>query len=165
MIDAMDNNEESTAVRKNSFILPAIALSGLLGGAGFAVSFLLSLESRANQNQSTLEEVSPQEATQTENTEYYELNPIQISLGTMSGIKQLRIELYLEITTGSREHVTSHLPRIYDMLNAYLRAMSDSDLESSASLLKLKLQMLRRVQLLLGEGVVEDILISRFLVN
>ncbi|MEL7416552.1 MAG: flagellar basal body-associated FliL family protein, partial [Pseudomonadota bacterium] len=56
-------------------------------------------------------------------------------------------------------------PRISDVLNTYLRAVSLDELENPAAMLRLRAQMLRRIQLVTGEGRVRDLLISEFILN
>ena len=57
------------------------------------------------------------------------------------------------------------MPRILDVLNTYLRAVEVRDLEQPASLARLRAQMLRRVQVVTGEGRVRDLLITEFVLN
>ncbi len=51
------------------------------------------------------------------------------------------------------------------MLNSYLRAVEVRQLEDPSALLRLRAQMLRRVQIVTGEGRVRDLLISEFVLN
>ena len=51
------------------------------------------------------------------------------------------------------------MPRIQDVLNSYLRAVEVRQLEDPSALLRLRAQMLRRVQIVTGEGRVRDLLI------
>lgn len=51
------------------------------------------------------------------------------------------------------------------MLNGYLRAVETSELEQRAALVRMRAQMLRRVQVVTGEGRVRDLLIMEFVLN
>jgi flagellar FliL protein len=51
------------------------------------------------------------------------------------------------------------------VLNTYLRALSIADLEESTALVRLRAQMLRRVQIVTGEGRINDLLIMEFVLN
>jgi flagellar FliL protein len=51
------------------------------------------------------------------------------------------------------------------VLNGYLRAVDAADLEDPAALVRVRAQMLRRVQLVTGEGRVRDLLVTEFLLN
>ncbi len=52
-----------------------------------------------------------------------------------------------------------------DVLNGYLRAVDVPALEDPSSLIRLRAQMLRRVQIVTGEGRVRDLLIIEFVLN
>ena len=56
-------------------------------------------------------------------------------------------------------------PRVLDVLNSYLRVVEIDELSEPTSLLRLRAQMLRRVQIVTGEGRVRDLLITQFVVN
>ena len=51
------------------------------------------------------------------------------------------------------------------MLNSYLRAVSINELEDPSSLIRLRAQMLRRIQIVTGEGQVRDLLVTEFVLN
>ncbi|MEO1000855.1 MAG: flagellar basal body-associated FliL family protein, partial [Pseudomonadota bacterium] len=57
------------------------------------------------------------------------------------------------------------LPRILDVLNTFLRALHPSDLEDPSALPQLRGHMLRRIQIVTGEGRVRDLLVTEFVIN
>ncbi len=57
------------------------------------------------------------------------------------------------------------MPRVIDVLNSYLRALETSDLADSTALVRLRAQMLRRVQIVTGGDRVHDLLIMEFVLN
>jgi len=57
------------------------------------------------------------------------------------------------------------MPRILDVLNSYLRAVAITDLEDPTAMARLRAQMLRRVQIVTGEGRVRDLLVTEFVLN
>ena len=61
--------------------------------------------------------------------------------------------------------MTLLLPRIVDVMNGYLRALDAAELENPAALVRLRAQMLRRIQIVTGEGRVRDLLITEFVLN
>ncbi|MEM7791980.1 MAG: flagellar basal body-associated FliL family protein, partial [Verrucomicrobiota bacterium] len=77
----------------------------------------------------------------------------------------LRFRAQLEIREENREDVEKLLPRIIDVLNSYLRAIDVEDIEGTASLVRLRSQMLRRVQVVAGIDRVQDLLVMEFVVN
>lgn len=90
---------------------------------------------------------------------------LMISLGPTSKNQHLSFSSQLEVEERYVTEVQGMLPRVVDVLNSYLRAVDIAELEDSASLLKLRAQMLRRIQIVTGEGRVRDLLIMEFVLN
>ena len=93
------------------------------------------------------------------------LQPLLVSLNHTDPPRQLRFEATLEVAPDHAGEVESLMPRIMDVMNSYLRAVEMEDLRDPAALLRFRAQMLRRVQVVTGEGRVEDLLVTSFLVN
>ena len=96
---------------------------------------------------------------------FVKLDPIMVSLPPGSGAKLLRFSGQLEVAPEHVGEVTTLLPRVVDTLNTYLRAVDVADLAAPAMAVKIRAQMLRRVQIVTGEGRVRDLLISEFVLN
>jgi flagellar FliL protein len=77
----------------------------------------------------------------------------------------LRFSAQLEVAEAYKAEVELLKPRVMDVLNGYLRAVEVTDLENPSALFKLRAQMLRRVQIVTGEGRVRDLLIIEFVLN
>lgn len=93
------------------------------------------------------------------------VEPLVISLGAASDSRHLLFTSQLEVNASHAEEVTLLLPRILDVLNGYLRAVAVSELEDPTALVRLRAQMLRRIQIVSGEGRVRDLLITEFVLN
>ena len=93
------------------------------------------------------------------------IDPLVINLGPGSANRHLKFRAELEVEPAAADDVTALLPRVLDVLNSYLRAVSLSDLEEPTALIKLRAQMLRRIQIVTGEGRVRDLLIMEFILN
>jgi flagellar FliL protein len=93
------------------------------------------------------------------------MDPIVVSLGSEASGRHLRFSAQLEVAAPHRQEVELLLPRVVDVLNGYLRALTPADLEAPAALVRLRAQMLRRVQLVTGEGRVRDLLVMEFVLN
>jgi flagellar FliL protein len=93
------------------------------------------------------------------------IEPIVVSLGPKSTSQHLRFTAQLEVTKSYAEEVGLLMPRILDVLNGYLRAVEIAELENPAAMAKLRAQMLRRVQIVTGEGRVRDLLVTEFVLN
>jgi flagellar FliL protein len=99
------------------------------------------------------------------NVAFVPMQPLLISLGGDGRSKHLRFTAQIEVEPASVEAVSNLIPRIVDVLNSYLRAVDVAELESPASLIRLRAQMLRRIQLVTGEGHIRDLLIMEFVLN
>ena len=88
-----------------------------------------------------------------------------ISLGSANAAKHLNFGAALEVEPKFKEEVELLKPRILDVLNTYLRAVEIRDIENPAAMTRLRAQMLRRVNIVTGEGRVNDLLITEFILN
>jgi flagellar FliL protein len=93
------------------------------------------------------------------------LDTIVVSLGPAAGSKHLRFTAQIEVADSAVADVTLLAPRILDVLNSYLRAIETATIEDPQAMAKLRAQMLRRVQVVTGEGRVRDLLITEFVLN
>jgi len=97
--------------------------------------------------------------------EFVPIEPITISLGPRGQSRHLRFAAQLEVAPNHASEVQYLMPRIMDVLNIYLRALDPQELEEPAALLRLRGQMLRRVQIVTGPGFVNDLLVMEFVLN
>ncbi|MGX0877462.1 flagellar FliL protein [Roseovarius sp. MBR-154] len=136
-----------------------LALAG--GGAGFyaASSGLLPLGAPPSQ----LAEGAA--AVDFGNVVFVPVEPLVISLSQDGVTRHLRFRAELEVDHAHEREVTRLMPRIVDVLNTYLRALSLADMEERAALLRLRAQMLRRVQIVAGAGRINDLLVMEFVLN
>lgn len=96
---------------------------------------------------------------------FIEIDPMIISVDAQPERKLLRFRAQLEVPKAYEEDVTKVLPRVVDVLNSYLRALELSDIEDQAALTRLRAQMLRRVQVVTGQELVNDFLIMEFVLT
>lgn len=163
-----ESAEESEAPKKKRSALPlllGVILSVGLGGGGFYASYsgLLDLGgSSEGESDHQEEEVSHETLP---DIEFVPIDPLIVTLAGSGPVRHLRFRAELEVAHGEKSGVTSMMPRILDAMNGYLRAVTVSDLERSTALLTLRAQMLRRVQLVVGETRVRDLLVTEFVLN
>lgn len=93
------------------------------------------------------------------------LTPVTITLGEVAANIHLRFTAQLEVDSARKDEVTLLVPRILDVLNGYLRAVEVSELGDPNALVRLRSQMLRRIQIVTGEGRVRDLLVTEFVLN
>ena len=91
--------------------------------------------------------------------------PLIVSLGEADEQRHLRFVSQLEVTPDKQEQVQTLLPRIADVMNGYLRAVDSTTLENRAGLVRIRAQLLRRIQMVSGEGAVRDLLVTEFVLN
>ncbi|MCH2163731.1 MAG: flagellar basal body-associated FliL family protein [Marinovum sp.] len=156
---------EETKPKKKSSILPliiglVIALAG--GGSGFfaVYSGLILGPSKAPIDSPVATKADP-----ITDIAFVEVEPLVISVGNATDRQHLRFRSQLEVASQYQGDVEMLLPRVVDVLNSYLRALELTDLEDPLALVRLRAQMLRRVQLVTGEGRVNDLLIMEFVLN
>ncbi|RRH74281.1 flagellar basal body-associated FliL family protein [Falsigemmobacter faecalis] len=96
---------------------------------------------------------------------YIELDPLIVALNPGSRSRHLRLTAHLEVEPGARAAVENLRPRILDMMNSYLSALTLGELEAQSSMIRLRAHLLRRIALIAGEGQVRDLLITEFVLN
>jgi flagellar FliL protein len=97
--------------------------------------------------------------------EFVPLEPLTISISGRSQSRFVRFRTELEVAQGMTADVQKMMPRVVDVLNGYLRALTLADLEDPMALTRMRAQILRRVQIVLGDDVVRDVLIMEFVLN
>ncbi len=93
------------------------------------------------------------------------LEPVTITLGSLAANNHLRFAAQLEVNLAYQADVVLLAPRILDVINGYLRAVEVSELGDPNALVRMRSQMLRRIQIVTGEGRVRDLLVTEFVLN
>ncbi len=93
------------------------------------------------------------------------LETMVVSLGPDASSRHLRFSAQVEVVDSAVADVTLLSPRILDVLNSYLRAIDAKAIEDPSAMARLRAQMLRRIQIVTGEGRVRDLLITEFVLN
>ena len=152
-----DAPEEETPKKggKKGIVIGLVLALVLGGGAFYAVFSGLVLGPAEHAAE---EEVHTEDLPQ---ISFVPIDPMVVSLGA-NARKLLRFNAQLEVEPQRAEDVAHLMPRILDVLNGYLRAVDISELEDPAALIRLRAQMLRRIQLVTGQGHVRDLLITEF---
>lgn len=151
--------DPALAAPRKRWVLPVVtgALMLVLGaGAGFALMRDPGLISFGGHGDS---------ATSAPGLSYVALDPVVVNLPRASGRQLLRFTASLEVDPARQAEVEMIRPRIIDVMNSYLRAVDPADFEQQAILAQLRGQLLRRVQVVAGEGRVRDLLVIEFILN
>ena len=141
-------------------LLIGLVLALLLGGGGFYAVYSGLLFGAPAADHAGEAEIAP-----LPDIAFVPIAPMVISLGQSGSARHLRFTAQVEVTKSHEKEVTLLMPRILDVLNGYLRAVDVRDLEDPTALIRLRAQMLRRVQIVAGEGRVRDFLVTEFVLN
>jgi flagellar FliL protein len=164
MADEEPEQEDAPPKKKSKVpLLIGLVLALALGGGGFyAVSaglILAPADAHAEADADmAMDSPLPDVA-------FIPIQPLIINLGRDGANTHLRFQAQLEVPKASAAEVEAVLPRVVDVLNSYLRAVGPAELENPAALVRLRAQMLRRVQVVTGGGRVRDLLIMEFVLN
>ncbi|SIS58740.1 flagellar basal body-associated FliL family protein [Phaeovulum vinaykumarii] len=162
---AEENAEGEAAPEKKSklpLILGVVLMLGLGGGGFFAVYSGMILGQGEDAAHAEAEDAVPVEPLP--DIAFVPLEPLVVALGGNGG-RHLRFNAQLEVAGPHEAEVARILPRVLDVINGYLQAVDVDELEARNALIKLRAQLLRRVQIVTGEGRVRDLLVTEFVIN
>lgn len=144
--------------------LPLIlgVLLAILGGGGGFMAVQMGIIGGPSQ-EAEVQEVEA--AEELPDLAFVPMETLVINLPQNAQAKHLLFTAQLEVEPAYSQEVADLMPRIVDVLNGYLRAVKLEELEDPTVLIRLRAQMLRRVQVVVGEGRVKDILIMEFVLN
>ncbi len=163
MTDAVEIAEAAPAPKPKGKlgILFGLVAALALGGGGFYAVYAGFLDPGSLMHH----ESGPPASGMAADIAFVALDPIMISLAPGASAKHLRFSGQLEVAPEQAGEVTALMPRVLDVLNTYLRAVDVKDLEAPAALARLRAEMLRRIQVVTGEGMVRDLLVIEFVLN
>lgn len=146
--------EEAPKKGKKGGLIVGLVLALVGGGGAFAVtSGMIPLGGGGGSHEPIGEE-----------TAFVPVEPMTVSVGDSDNRRFLRFRAELEVEPARKADVEKVMPRVVDVLNTYLQSLSISDFEDPSSLLTLRSQMRRRIELVVGGGV-HDLLVMEFVVN
>ena len=157
-----DGAEEAPDTGKSKGLVIAAIGAVAAGGVGFFVSYAGFLDGVLGGGSAEPEKKVIEKEI---DFAFVPLEPLLITLGPEAQSQVLRFTAELEVIEGAEEVVTGLRPRIVDVLNSYLRAVDEKELEDPASLELLRAQMLRRIQIVVGDDLVRDLLVLEFIIN
>lgn len=157
-----DASELTESPPKRGMMMPLLATVVLFaaggGGGYFGVSSgLLSFGSSPA--------AAPRPANPAEGVAFLPIDPIVVSLGPAAANRHLSFRAQLEVSSDAVDSVTAIMPRIVDILNGFLRAVDAREFDDPAGLIRMRAQMLRRLQAIAGENQIRDVLVMEFVLN
>lgn len=158
-----DETGEDALKKRSKLPLILGVVLALLGGGGGFMAVQMGLIGGAPQEEAKEDPV--EEAEDLPALAFVPMETLVINLPRDAQAKHLLFTAQLEVEPAYQAEVTELLPRVVDVLNGYLRSVDLTELESPTALIRLRAQMLRRVQVVVGDGRVKDILIMEFVLN
>ncbi len=152
--------EDAVKKRSKGPLLVGLVLAAVLGAGGFYATWSGMI--LGGETHGAAAEGAPGPLT---GIAFVPLETMVISLGPDSTSNHLRFTAQVEVVDTAAADVALLAPRIMDVLNSYLRAIDTASIEDPGAMARLRAQMLRRIQIVTGEGRVRDLLITEFVLN
>lgn len=160
--------EASPPSKRAKSKLPLIAIAAALviaigGGAGAYFGGLL--DSLLGEGEATAEETHEQAAPATPS--FFSLPDLMVSLNTGRSrpiFLKLRLTLEIPPKTSSAE-IQAAMPRIVDYCQTYLRELRPEELHGAAGSVRLREELLRRIQAAVAPVAINDVLFSELLMQ
>ena len=171
MTDASVNDAEP---KKKKGLLPSLIIGLVLGGAGFYVTstgivtldMILGADEAAEE---PVEQVSGDRTRPDPVTDdppvYVELAPIIVTVTSADRTRHLKVTIFLDVDPEAEQAVLDAKPRIRDLFNIFFRALDLTFLEQDGAIVEVRAHLLHRVNRLLPDGGVRDLLIQEFILN
>jgi len=93
---------------------------------------------------------------------FIDLPEMALTLPNGGHPRQMRIKLSVELERGASEQKATDAlsPRVYDALLTYLRTLQDGEVDGGLGMDRLRADLYRRLELVVGPGVLRDVLIT-----
>ena len=96
---------------------------------------------------------------------FVELDPLVVNIRSSSKYQLLKFVGQLEVKPEHASDIEQIKPRLMDVRNPYLSALAAARLDDPFALSNLRAQLLRRLQVISGEGRIADLLIMEFILQ
>ncbi|MDF2231224.1 flagellar basal body-associated FliL family protein [Albimonas sp. CAU 1670] len=169
MAEAADVDVDDAPPRKKGKkgLLIGLLAMLLLGGGGFFATFsgMLNLPFGGGDAAEEAHEEPPEHAGDSVAVAFVEIPQMMVTLGPSARSRHLRLSATLEIEPGREEEVAKLMPRVKDVINSYMQALDEADVERPAAMTRMRAHLLRRIRIVAGEDAVRDLLITEFVLQ
>ncbi len=155
---------------KKKLILVAAALLVVLIGAGLFFSGVLGGGEKGEGHETAKELTEEEKAAEAEANlpVYYELPQFLVNLSSSSAGRAsfLKMSVTLELRDKAAVAVMdANKPRVMDAFNTYLRELRPADIQGSAGIYRLRVELMSRLNGTIQDGIVKDILFGEIIVQ
>jgi flagellar protein FliL len=161
MSDAVEGEAPAPAKRSKKPLMIGFLLALIFGGGGFYAVFS-GMILGADHGDAAMA-AKPVDALP--DVAFVPVDSVIVAMGEGLANRHLKFTAQVEVESAYVADVTLMLPRILDVFNSYLGAVDPHSLEGNAAIVRVRAQLLRRVQVVVGEGRVRDLLITEFVLN
>lgn len=163
MAEADGAPDQQKPAKRGRGMVVGLVLALLSGGGAFYAVYSGLLFGADHGGHAAEEEAA--EASPIPDVAFVPIERIVLPVGSSGSGRFLHFASEIEVLSEHEAEVLHLRPRVIDVLHTYLRALDAADLSDSTALVRLRAQMLRRVQIVLGEGRARDLLITEFVIN
>lgn len=165
MANAEISVEEPTAKKSGKLgLIVGLILMVAAGGGGFfgAYTGVLPILGSTGETHGAAEQMNLQPIAE---TVFVELDALNVNIRSSSSYRMLRFASQVEVAPEYASEVEALKPRITDVMNTYLNAIEARRFEDPIAMIKLRSQLLRRIQIITGKERVQDLLIMEFILQ
>lgn len=147
-------------------LLPAL----MFGGGGFYATYSGAINlpigpGAGGGDSHHAEETSKKKDPAAFDVAYLPLEELVVPLSARARAQFLIFGASIEVAPEDLAAFETIHPRILDVLNTYLRAVEESDLERPSAMFKLRAQLLRRIRVISAPAEPKDLLITTFVLK
>ncbi len=160
-----EGGETSPKKKRKLGLLIGISVIPLLLGGAAAAYFLVPGVSEKIHGMTAAKE-DAHSAPVVPRPVFVDLAEMAVTLPNGGQTRQLRIRISLELMKTGHDLPPPDIltPRVYDALLTYLRTLGDSDIDNAMAIDRIRGDLFRRLNLILGTEVVRDVLVTSLVV-
>ncbi|MCL3881835.1 flagellar basal body-associated FliL family protein [Marivita sp. GX14005] len=154
-------NAEDKKTGSKLWLILSTLLCLLGGGLGFYGVWSGTIPMPGSQPDETM----PAEVEDLPDIAFVSIPTIIVTLPPNAKNDHLRFSGQIEVPADYREDVEFLMPRILDLMNGYLRALTAEDIEGPGALFRIRLHLFRRIVMVVGLGKANGLLVTEFILN
>jgi flagellar FliL protein len=151
---------------KMMLIIVAVVLLLVLGGGGAGAYFFL-FSSPKNAAGKVASADAPPQPIVPPNVSYFDMPDIVVNIQSADGTPAyLKLGVSLELMSADEKAgIQPLMPRVVDQFQSYLRELRVDDLKGSAGVLRIKEELLRRINVAAAPFQIKDVLLKEMIVQ